>query len=352
MNMGIYLENGYFNPDHAMNNGCTYSFIIGGRGTGKTFGCLQTVIDKELKFIYMRRTQTQVDMIRSDDFNPFKSLTRVLGERYNFKIKKINKDISGVYETAYNEDKQQNEATGPALGYVLALSTISNIRGFDASDIDVIIYDEFIPEKHEKPIRAEGEAFLNAIETISRNREIDGREPLKVLCLSNANDLVCPLFIEMGVVHIVEKMVNRNVTYRTVPEKAAAFYMLTDSPISKKKAETSLYQLAGGSDFTKMSILNDFSAEQKDLIRSCNIIEYKPLVQVGEICIYIHKSNRTYYITGMSSGSPEIYGSSVMELKRFARNYYFLWLAYLNRLITFESYLYQALFEKYFNVKK
>ena len=335
-----------------MNNECTYSFIMGGRGTGKTFGCLQNVIDSGSKFIYMRRTQTQVEMIRSDDFNPLNALRRVLGDAYNFKVKKINKDITGIYRAALNEEKDQLEAVGPVLGYIMALSTISNIRGFDASDIEVIIYDEFIPEKHEKPIRAEGEAFLNAIETISRNREIDGRKPVKVLCLSNTNDLVCPLFIEMGCVQIVEKMINKGVTFRTVPEKNAAFYLLSDSPISKRKAETSLYQLAGNSDFTKMAIENDFSAEQKDLIKSCNIVEYKPLVQVGELCIYRHKSNRSYYITGLKSGSPEIYGSSVMELKRFARNYYFLWLAYLSRSITFESYLNQALFERYFSIRK
>jgi hypothetical protein len=39
------------------------------------------------------------------------------------------------------------------IGYTCALSTLSNMRGFDASDIQLLICDEFIPEKHERLLK-------------------------------------------------------------------------------------------------------------------------------------------------------------------------------------------------------
>lgn len=343
----LYLKSGYLNIQHIINNGQVYNFIVGGRGIGKTFGALKYAIDNDLKFIYMRRTQTQVDLIQSQEFNPFNALRNVLGEVYNFMMKKINKNITGVYRAEFNSEKQCDDITGLPIGYIMALSTVSNIRGFDASDVDILIYDEFIGEKHEKPIKNEATAFLNAIETITRNRELNGRDPMKVLCLSNSNDLACPIFIGLKLVNIFERMAAKNIQFIKMPERNMALYMLKDSPISKAKASTSLYQLAAETEFSEMAINNDFAQEQRTMIRSMNIKEYKPLVKVGELCIYKHKAERYYYVSELCSGSPPEYYTDGMDLTRFSRDYYYLWLAYLNQNVYFESYTDKVLFEKY-----
>ena len=347
MEKGLYLKNGYLNIQHVISNGCTYSFLVGGRGIGKTFGCLRYAIDNDIKFIYLRRTQTQVDLIQSQEFNPFNALRSVLGDNYNYMMRKINKNITGVYQAAFNSEKQIEEPAGPAIGYIMALSTVSNIRGFDASDVDMLIYDEFIGEKHERPIRMEATAFLNAIETISRNRELSGRDPMKVICLSNSNDLGCPLFIGLKLVTMYEKMDSKNIEFMKLPEMDAALYYFKRSPISRQKAATSLYKLSAGTEFSQMSVQNEFALEQRDMIRTMPIKELKPLVRVGELCIYRHKSQRWYYITEMISGTPEAYKADGMDLTRFQRDYYYLWLSYLNKNIYFESYTDKVLFEKY-----
>ena len=46
----------------------------------------------------------------------------------------------------------------------MALSTVSNLRGFDMSDCTLLIYDEFIPEPHERPLKNEAAALFNAYE--------------------------------------------------------------------------------------------------------------------------------------------------------------------------------------------
>ena len=343
-----YTEDGYLDIEKIIENDrSTFIFIVGARGIGKTFGILKYMLDRKNKFIYMRRTQTQVDMIKSEELNPFKSLRTELGDDYALCMKSINKNITGVYKAEKN-DEGIEKASGSALAYVMALSTVSNIRGFDASDCDFLCYDEFISERHEKPLTSEGTAFLNAVETIGRNRELKGQKPLRVICLSNSSNLANPIFTELKLITACERMLNKGKDYLRLPERDVSIYILHDSPISKRKADTSLYRLAGDdSDFSQMSLKNDFNQEYFGQIKSLNLKEYKPLVKVGEICVYKHKSQRLWYVTDHASGEPEVYDSSDVELRRFANDYYYLKTAHLNRHVFFESYIQQVLFERY-----
>lgn len=298
----------------------------------------------------MRRTQVQVDMIKDDSLNPFNALTATLGNDYQFIMKKVNKNVTAVYRGEFDSEQQIYVASGKIIGFIMALSTVANLRGW-SSDADLLVYDEFIGERHERKIVDEGAAFLNAIETLARNREVQGRKPLKVLCLSNSNDLANPIFIQLKIVKDVENMVRKSQEYRYIPERHLALYVLQITPIGAAKAQTTLYKLAGDSEFTQMALANDFSNEEMAEIKPQNIREYKPVVQVGEICIYRHKSKYLYYVTSFRSGTPEVYDSSAMDLKRFSRNMYHIWLAYLNRHVIFESYLDQVLLEKYFSFR-
>ena len=346
----MYDSNGYLDFNYIVNHSLTYTFIVGGRGIGKTFGALKYVLENDIKFIFLRRTQTQIDMIKNEDMNPFRALQSVLGDNYATAIKKLNKNITAVYRAEKDSDGIY-QPCGKPLGYLMALSTIANIRGFDASDVDCLIYDEFIGEKHESKIQHEGTAFLNAIETIARNRELSGRQPLKVIGLSNSNMLANPLFIELQIVTECERMLNKSQTIRSLPMRDLTLILLNTTPISEKKAQTSLYKLAGrDSSFSKMALDNEFTAEEMADIKSLSLREYRPIVTVGELNIYRHKSRNDYYITGHSSGSPSQYDSSPMELKRFRHDYYYLWLAYLRRAVMFESYIYKVLFEKYYDI--
>ena len=77
--MELFREDGYLNIDGIV-KAATFIFMVLARGTGKTFGALKYAVDSGEKFIYMRRTQTQADMIRTDEMSPFVSLYRELGE--------------------------------------------------------------------------------------------------------------------------------------------------------------------------------------------------------------------------------------------------------------------------------
>lgn len=339
--MNIFKEDGYLDFEQITKQ-ATFIFMVLARGTGKTFGALKWAIDGGHNFIYMRRTQTQLDMIKTPMLNPFMALERAPGSSLSFALKSVSKGVTGIFIRKGDELEKR--------GYLMALSTISNVRGFDASDCDVLIYDEFVGEKHEKPIRNEGMAFLNAIETVGRNRELEGRPPLKVICLANSNDLANPIFMELGLVKYAERILKKGTEYAIIPERDICLIISNRSPISEKKATTSLYRMAGDSAFSQMAISNEFSLEFTDQVRSLSLRGYVPLVAVGEIVVYQHKSELLYYVTDHMSGHPERYGNSEVDIKRFADHYYYLKIAYLNRHIFFESYILQVLFEKYMQI--
>ena len=167
--MKYYQDNGYIDMTKIVRDRYPFTFVIHGRATGKTYGTLKMCLDKQLRFIFMRRTQSQADLISRDDFSPFKPL---MDDDPSLLLtsQPLNKYVTGVYHASRSESgKLQPE--GSVIGYICALSTISNLRGFSLEDVDIMIFDEFIPERHERLIRAEGDALLNAYETVNRNRE-------------------------------------------------------------------------------------------------------------------------------------------------------------------------------------
>lgn len=351
MNKKLYADHGFINFDYIFSqskkHNCPYIMIVGGRATGKTYGALKYCLDHEQRFIFMRRTQTQLDMISRPELMPFNAVNSDTGS--DISTFKISKYVTGFYHSEVNEDNKL-VAVGDPLAVCAALSTISNLRGFDASAYnDLMIFDEFIPERHERLIKDEASAFLNAIETIGRNRELQNKDPMIVLCLANANNISNPIFVELGLVAIADKMVRTQEEIRFLHDKGIMLCMLKDSPISKIKAKTSLYKLSENTDFADMALHNNFVALERDAVKSVDLRSYKLILLVGELAIYKHKSFTKYYVTTHVSGVPKkVYTSTQNQLRQFRIKERDLWVRYCFGQVLFESYTYQVLFEKYY----
>ena len=346
MEQSIYLESGYANIPYILSRGMTFNFCIGGRGTGKTYGALKYILDTGCTFVLMRRTQAQLDTIARIETSPFKAVMRDRTESWTVDPVSVGKSIYGYYKTTTDPDTGK-PVYGDLLGYAVALSTISNIRGFDLTDTDLIVYDEFIPETHERPLKNESDAFYNAYETINRNRELQGRPPVKVLCLANANDFACPLLIGAGLVSTVERMIRKGKTEYCNPQKGVGIWLLSDSPISGRKQATALYKLTHGTAFEDMSIRNVFAGTNDPDVYSCNLAEYTPLVSIGEICIYRHKSSTLYYASSHMSGSCGHYSGDGIDMTRFLATHKQLILAAMTGKVIYETHLIKALFLRY-----
>lgn len=344
--MNLYTPEGWVDAPAIMAGALTFNIIVGGRGTGKTFGFLEQLrLDNPRPFLLMRRTQVQADLISNPRFSPLLALDRVRG--CHTITKKINKYIGGIYEAEVNKDGTM-EAYGPPLGYTAALSSIHNVRGYSA-DVDDIIFDEFNPEKGERQtISDEFNSFRNAYETLNRNRELEGRDPIKVWMLSNSNTLGNPYFIGLRIVEQVDKMIRKGQEVWKDPERGLMVVNLAASPISEKKAATALYRLTGPDEFTGMALGNEFSQEARSRTGSIPLRELIPLVQIGELQIYRHKGGRKLYGSLHRSGAPEVFSTDDAGVARFRAKYGWLWEYYMEDQIIWQTYLPELLFRKFF----
>lgn len=303
--MSLYLDSGYLDFSYILGFSCPLTIVIGGRGTGKTYGALKYVIEHDDKIILMRRTQSQTDLINKPEFSPINPVVRDMG--ISCTVKPISKYNSSI---TIGDDR--------IIGYTAALSTFSNLRGFDSSFVDLVLYDEFIPEVHERPLKAEGEALLNVLETVGRNRELQGRKPLQMLLLSNANRLDSPILEILGLVNVIDRMRRKGQEEYINPARGVAVFLLNDSPISAKKAETTLYQIAGEGRFASMALGNDFAFDDLSEVKSLPLAGWKLLAQLGNY--YIYKRTDQYYISRHCAGTPKrIYQDTDIDKMRFVR---------------------------------
>ena len=338
--MNYYLPSGYVDMAKIIEQPYPFIFLIHGRGTGKTYGACKYVLDKGEKFVYLRRTQTEADLCSSAEFSPFKPLMDDDPDLHivSDKIAHV-KNVSGFYRGELDEKTSIYKPAGAAIGYSTALTSISQIRGFSMEDCTIVIYDEFIPEVSARAIRGEDSALLNGYETISRNRELKGRPPLKLVCLSNANKIAAPIFATLGIMPKINKMVMRDQQECIIADKGIAIYKLRDSPISAAKAQSSLYKATAGTEFSRMALDNAFDSSNWLYVQREPLREYKPVVVFDDICIYRHKSTRgRYYVSRHLSGSPPRYINEPMSVKQFRRVYAAFFDAWLRGNVSFEDY--------------
>lgn len=336
--MRRFLDNGYCDIESIINLKMPFTFIVGGRGTGKTYGALKYVIENRKTIMLMRRTQAQTDLINKPDFSPFKVLERDLDIKID--IKPASKYSASILR--YIDD------TPVMIGYTCALSTISNMRGFDASDVEFLIYDEFIPEKHERPLKNEGSAFLNAYETINRNRELSGGDPVRVLALANALDIANPLFMDLDIVRICEQMKRKRNYIYINQERGLAVIMLDGSEISEKKSKTALYKLTDNKEFNSMSLSNEFAYNSNENVQSMNLKEFKPICGIDKVTVYKHKNKSMYYVSEHRSGNIPIFNNDDVNISRFksqfGRKFY---TRYMANQFKFENLVVKSVFEWY-----
>lgn len=251
------------------------NIVIGGRGIGKTYSVLNFLYENNEKFIYLRNTDVQLDEACGDFGNPFKRLNMDKGR--NVYVAKEKKHALII------ED-------GNCLGYAAALSTFENLRSVDLSDVKWVIFEEFIEKKKLK--FDQFTSFVNFYETVNRNRELFGEEPLKCILLSNSQSLNNPILAGYDLIGTIENMIsNRQQKFK----KENLTLLLPESEISELKKETGNYKLIKGTKIYKEAIENKFASDSFYGVKKRPISEYICLCSVDDIYIYKHKSSGNFY---------------------------------------------------------
>ena len=331
----LYDKEGWINWPYILSKQAAFIMVVGARGVGKTYGVMRELRQRKQPFIYLRRLKTQIDNCGKNTGNPFKRLNMDCG--WNI----LPFSVGG------NIEFRENDKNGDLVAVGVALSTVATVRGIDFSDFNYIVFDEAVAMIGEKPIKNEFEAFLNFYETVNRNRELIGDRPVQAILLGNANKLSNPYFTGWHFMKTSLKMLRgKQMVYQT-PDSSRIMIMLQDSPISKRKAITAVYQ-NGTDGFVSMALDNVFRTDETK-IKSEPLKEYNHLVSIGEIGIYRHKSERRYYVS--SKVQSPYYDDFGISLKMFRQDFIMLRVNYLiAKNVLFEDYESELLFREYFDL--
>lgn len=280
-----------------------FQVIIGGRGTGKSYSALDLARNNFYnggrRFLYVRRERVEIDACCTPMGNPFKKLN-------NDKGYEVDAEIDGKSGVGFFSEK------GIIIGYAVALSSFAGLRSVDMSDVDLIIFDEFIPEKHKRKIRNEGQAVFNLYETVNRNREIvteaeaeagiKPQPPCTMILLANALSLNNPILLQFDVVGEIQKMIQSHETRRTIKERRLYIEMVNNVGVTDAKRNTALYMLANA-QFVEETLSSDFKADDmSSVVSNIDMRHYKPYYSLGHWGVYYSRNNDTYYI-GTARGS-------------------------------------------------
>lgn len=317
---------------------CAFQFFLGGRGIGKTYSTLseQYIRAKEQgeKYIYLRLTEDEMSLCadKENTTNPYKRINHDKG--YNVEFRKISKRLWSIAE--YAEDEKILD-----IGLAASLLAFKNFRGADFYDYDFIFFDEFIPSESvitTTTMKKAGWLFVNAYETINRNRELEGYAPVKCIFCANSFSLNSPILAEFEIVNVIQGMIRRGQKRYTDKERDIYIELFDAPEVVDAKKQTALYRaMKNNEKFNALALDNKFTDESLVLmIYDVRLRDYKPHIQYGNVCIYVKKSDGSFYAAKRHETCPYKYSES--ERTRFVSDFYTIYkIAVLEHLIKFDS---------------
>ena len=343
----LYNEAGYVDIPSIAATGYPFIWIVGGRGTGKTYNGIGYITSPERRgqFFFLRRTLKETELVSNAMVSPFAKYGR--DHNMIFCHEKVVGDVGGVYHGVESDGRIIPD--GDLLGYTGALSTLANIRGFDGDLVTTLFFDEFVKEPHIKPIKDEAGAFFQVYETINRNREFEGRPPLQSIACSNSFEMANPYFVKLGFVDRAERMreTGKEVYFDTA--RGHLLIVLSKSEISAKKAESALYKATQGTDFADVALSNKFGDRSNfGQAKSKNLRGMAPICFVGELAVYADRSTRRLYVSGHRTGAAPEYGNNTTDIQRFRQIHgAYIWRAYILNQIDFERISHEIVLRNY-----
>lgn len=325
--------------------GIHFFYFAGGRGIGKTYSALDLcrkvsdgtslLFDKPTRFMYMRRLKTEAETVSTRESNPFKKYNAEEG--YDIDVDFSSKTGFGKFYN--NKDHEE------VIGYSAGISTFSNLRGIDYSDVSLIVFDECVPEnQNKKPIKNEAQVFLNAIESINRNRVLSGEREVVVIMLSNNIDLGSDLLVGLNFTPILNNMIFKNQQKYTDYERSLHIEKYVDLEVSKEKGKGVLYKFAKDTGFVEDALSGEFVNNDLTMVQKVNLNEYSAFLTFENICIYKHKSKNLYHMS--QTIMPAKYIFRAVERDKCRTLFYWQYkLMRIERIITFDSYATVAVFD-------
>lgn len=286
----------YYNFDKLFSYNCTYMYVVGGRGLGKTYGAkkkaLAAAIKRGEQFIYLRRYEKEMkasmptffdDLIANSEF-----------EDFDFRIHEGQAQFSGV---EFRDEKKREWQTA---GFFRTLSTAQSQKSVAFPNVTLIIFDEFIIEKgavHYLP--GEANIFNNFYSTVDR-----WQDKTRVLFLANSVAIMNPYFLK----YEIRPDADTEWVQKFNGFMVAHFAKSEDFQASVKS--TAFGQFIAGTDYEQYAVGNNFADNTAALIALKDpAARYKYTVQTpkGYFSVWYSFNSGNYYIQQNRPGQEMIF---------------------------------------------
>ena len=272
-------------------------FVWSKRGPGKTYSALWLCYYSDIKFIYMKRTDKDVNLILKNDnmdfdASPYKDLKRDKG--LNIVGVKIDDGIGAFYEA------DQEGVPKKLLCYVLSFNKVQAYKGFGFADCEFIIFDEVIPQKGERIKRSEGENLLDLYMTVSRDRQKRGRRPLKMLLFCNAEEISTPVTKELEIIDDIADMNASGQAHMFTDRKMLLHHITNEEVPITEAEEDGIYEGMKGTAWWDKAFGGYFSGNDFSNVSKRSIRHSIPLIHViyrkHDYYIYFNEEKGRYYM--------------------------------------------------------
>lgn len=272
----------YFDLSEVQKEKMFLNFIVSARGAGKTYSSLrdlvQAFIDNEEQFIYIRRTQSELDLC-------LPSLFGALINDGHFEDHTIM--VKG--ENFYLDNK--------LMGRGIALSTAYKFKSVAFPKVKSLLFDEFISES-KSYLKDECYKFLSLIETIGRMREIE------VYCLANQDTIFNPYYVYFGV-----KPAGKDIVKTRFRSKSILIYQFNSSEYVEAKKKTRFGQLIKGTQYGGFMLDNEAIKDDYSFIEDLKGVKKTPFVNItingSDLTAYDYEHDNRNYVFIMARAPVE-----------------------------------------------
>ena len=309
---------------------------VGGRNTGKTYGALRGCYERKIKFVFGKRTDRDIDLLCSGsggigtkkvnfgmDVSPFKSINRDIGT--NIKPFKLFEGFGGFWQCSKNDNGDQIPEDDP-IAFLISLAKVSKFAGFDMSDAEFLIIDEFIPRAWEKVSRLEGDMMMELYKTVSRDRRHRGRPPLKLLLFANPVNVACPITNTLEITDDIAEMDEHNIEYKYLEERGILIHRLkNDEEFDEIEKNDPVYKAMGQTAWGQMAFNNKFAYNDFSALGKAQMKGFRPVCsftyKFKDYFVYMKDGKYIMCFSRFNADKPHYDLKRETEQKRFYYDY-------------------------------
>lgn len=324
------------------------------RGAGKTYGALWYALEHDKTVLYIKRTMDDVDLLMSGDefgadMSPYAPINR--DKHTNIHPVKLRPGFGAFYN--FVDDKPE----GKPVCYVFSLSAVHKFKGFDMSDCDYMIFDEFIPQLSERRNINEPNLLLDLYMTCSRDRVLREKDDLILMLFANATEIASPITNGLNLTDEIADMTNKKEEYRYSLDRGILLHFLLPEKYAYKKGKQSKIEKAmKDTKWGRMAFEGEFAYNDFSNIDRVNMKHLRPIAALSYnknfYYIYFNQHKQMFYMCSVSSGKfTKHYDLDTDNgYKSFYRDYVFsLQEKTINGIMSYERY---TMYDLIMNYKK